>query len=56
MKIICKIAALLFAAAPLFALSVDEQFIDACKEGELNLAEELLDEGAHLETRDDYDH
>ena len=56
MKNICRIAAVLCLTAPLFALSVDEQFMDACRKGNLNRALELLDEGAHVETRDGSDH
>lgn len=56
MKRICKIAAVLCLSAPLFALSVDEQFINACMEGDLKRATELLDDGAHLDARDGSDH
>ena len=56
MKNFCRIAAVLCLTAPLFALSVDEQFMDACRKGNLNRALELLDEGAHVETRDGSDH
>lgn len=56
MKRICKIAAVLCLSAPLFALSADEQFINACMEGDLKRATELLDDGAHLDARDGSDH
>ena len=41
---------------PLASLSLDEQFIEACKEGNLSRAEELLEQGAHIEARDGSDH
>lgn len=41
---------------PLAALSLDEQFIEACKEGNLSKAEELLERGARIEARDGSDH
>lgn len=41
---------------PLASLSLDEQFIEACKEGNLSKAEELLEQGARIEARDGSDH
>ena len=41
---------------PLCALSVNEKFIEACKEGRLEEACRLLDDGAYIETRDGSDH
>ena len=43
-------------AIPLAAFSLDEQFIEACKEGNLSRTEELLEQGAHIEARDGSDH
>jgi len=43
-------------AIPLAAFSLDEQFIEACKVGNLSKAEELLEQGAHIEARDGSDH
>lgn len=44
------------AVIPLAALSLDEQFIEACKAGDLSKVESLLEQGAHIEARDGSDH
>ena len=41
---------------PLAALSLDEQFIEACKAGDLSKVESLLEQGVHIEARDGSDH
>ena len=43
-------------AISLAALSLDEQFIEACEEGNLSRAEALLEQGACIEARDGSDH
>ena len=40
----------------LSALSVNEQFIQACRDGDVVLAKRFLDEGAYIEYTDDGDH
>lgn len=43
-------------ATSLEALSINERFIQACKDGDGSLASSLLDDGAYIETRDGSDH